>query len=452
MIDRQMVNPSTKKVVRSLLFLFWVLLPILLAPQLFAQNTWVENSFEDFRDGSFLDAGSNLYVSAKGRIQIINRWDFNNDGNLDILLTSGHGHTEKENTYIYLNSQGQVDGRQRIELPGGGSRDGLVADFNKDGFNDLAIANAADSHFSRVNAWIWYGSAEGFSPSNRIELPAYHGKAIVAGDFNNDSWVDLAIACQWQAGSIIAPEGPMMSFIYWNSKEGFHPENRMPLVFEGKGANAFATADLDNDQTDDLVALAAGKTYLLLSGQDAYGDTTQWETFPVNGNALSLGDINNDSSFDLAICSKQSVIIIQSKSGKFDYKNAYRLSISQPTDVALSDLNLDGYDDVIVANAATPGGATWTDSYIFYSEKGLISEKNRVGLPTFAASGITSCDLNKDGYPDIVVGNQRITNQQNLCSYIYWNDKGVFYHGNHTQLLTMGTLATTTGDVNNDSR
>jgi hypothetical protein len=95
-----------------------------------AQSEWCEDSFEDFRDGSFLDAGSNSYVSANGRIQMINRWDFNNDGFLDILLPAGHGHTEKENLFIYLNNGVDIDGRSRIELTGGGSRDGQVADFN----------------------------------------------------------------------------------------------------------------------------------------------------------------------------------------------------------------------------------------------------------------------------------------------------------------------------------
>ncbi|TFG47840.1 MAG: VCBS repeat-containing protein, partial [Candidatus Brocadiia bacterium] len=270
-------NPCTS---RRRWMVYLTIIMTFLSTAILAQSSWTEDSFEDFRDGWFLDAGSNLYVSATGRIQIINRWDFNNDGNLDILLPSGHGHTEKENTFIYLNNGKHIDGRTRIELPGGGSRDGLVSDFNKDGFNDLAIANSADSHFSRVNAWIWYGSKEGFILENRIELPAYHGKSVVAADFNNDSWLDLAIACQWQAGTITEPKGPAMSFIYWNSPQRFKTNNRSHLIFEEKGATAFAAADLDDDNIEDLVELAAGKTYFLFSGQNAFEDPRKRTELP----------------------------------------------------------------------------------------------------------------------------------------------------------------------------
>jgi len=173
--------------------LFIVSALILFVSNIFSQNVWQEDSFEDFRDGSFLDAGSNLYVSANGRIQMITRWDFNNDGNLDILLASGHGHTEKENTYIYFNNGEDIEARSRIELPAAGSYDGLIADLNKDGFNDLAVVHNSDSHVKRVPVWIYFGSNKGFLVENRIELPSEAGTAIAIGDFNNDTWLDIAV-------------------------------------------------------------------------------------------------------------------------------------------------------------------------------------------------------------------------------------------------------------------
>src|SRR5688572_7461267 len=63
---------------------------LLFALPALAAEEWTEDSFEAFRDGTFLDAGSNAYVSANGRIQIINRWDLNNDGFLDVIMPAGH--------------------------------------------------------------------------------------------------------------------------------------------------------------------------------------------------------------------------------------------------------------------------------------------------------------------------------------------------------------------------
>ena len=118
-----------------------------------------------------------------------------------------------------MNSGKDIDGRSRIEIPGGGSRDGILFDFDKDGYLDLAVANFRDSHYMKVNSWIYYGSRDGFSPQNRVELPGFQATSLAAGDFNNDGWTDLVIACQWQA-SDAKENDPKMSFIYWNSSTG----------------------------------------------------------------------------------------------------------------------------------------------------------------------------------------------------------------------------------------
>ena len=427
------------------------LILILSSISIMAQSEWIENSFEDFIDGNFTDAGSNSYVSKSGRIQIINRWDFNDDGFLDILLPAGHGHTEKENLYIYLNNGVDIDGRSRIELTGGGSRDGQVVDLNKDGYNDLVIANAADSHFSRVNSWIWYGSAEGFLLENRVTLPAYQGNSVALGDFNDDNWIDLAIACQWQAGTVIDPEGPKMSFIYWNSPEGFTAENRQPLIFDGQGATVFTAEDLDNDGIEDLAALAGSNLVLMYSSRDGIKNSDNREIIPLKGRAMSTGNINGDEFIDIVICAEKEVVLLPGTRNSYKLENAIRLNVSSPLDVTLSDVDQNGYDDVIVANHATPEGATWIDSYIFLFSSNDLSKQEILKLPTMGATGVDAADLNGDGFPEVVFSNQRVTNDLSISSYVYWNNEGSLYFGNHTQLPTQGPLGTVIGDVNNDN-
>ena len=67
----------------------------------FAQDVWRESTFEDFIDGRFDDAGANMYVSHKARIQTSNRWDVNGDGNVDILCVNSHPLVEMLDMSIY---------------------------------------------------------------------------------------------------------------------------------------------------------------------------------------------------------------------------------------------------------------------------------------------------------------------------------------------------------------
>jgi hypothetical protein len=56
---------------------------------------WREHTFEDFSDGRLGDGGANTYVSARGRVQLVNSWDLNQDGYLDLVFSNTHPHREK---------------------------------------------------------------------------------------------------------------------------------------------------------------------------------------------------------------------------------------------------------------------------------------------------------------------------------------------------------------------
>ena len=423
-------------------------------------SSWTESSFEDFRDGTFLDAGSNLYVSARGRIQMINRWDLNGDGHLDILLPAGHGYTEKENTYIYLNNGLDIDSRTLIQLPGNGSSDGLAHDFNKDGLNDLAVSNRNNSHWNQVNSYIYYGTPEGFNPTNRTELPAFVATSIAAGDFNGDSWVDLAIACQWQAGDPLDLSEPKTSFIYWNSPEGFAEDRRLGLTFnDGEDdeddvyAASVVAGDLDGDGIDDLAISTKAETFIYYSTKGAFEDPERRVTLPIGFVAGAIGDINQDAFKDIAICTTDTLRILYGRDDGYRIKEAIAFEVPVPKDVAVADCDGDGLDDVIVASyQRNPEGAMWTDSFVYYSDGEDFTSREPLALPTLGAHGVSAGDLNGDGLPELVFSNQAATNVYNILSYVYWNDGGTFRYSHHTQLATEGTVANAIGDVNNDGK
>jgi hypothetical protein len=243
----------------------------------------------------------------------------------------------------------------------------------------------------------------------------------------------------------------MMSFIYWNSPQGFTQDNRLPLIFDGKGATAFSAADLDNDGVQDLAALTGENLVLLNSSRDGFLNPDNREIIPLRGRALSIGNINGDEYKDIVVCSNNEVVLLPGSKNGYGLENAVRLNVSMPMDVTISDMDQNGNDDVIIANYSTQEGATWTDSYVFLFQDEDLSKPEILKLPTMGATGVDAADLNGDGFPEVVFSNQRVTNHLSISSYVYWNDRGYLYFGNHTQLPTHGPLGTTIGDVNNDN-
>ncbi|WP_428938591.1 FG-GAP repeat domain-containing protein [Fontivita pretiosa] len=419
-------------------------------------SRWVEESWSDFRDGSFTDAGSNAYVSHRGRIQIITRWDFNNDGHLDILLPAGHGYDEKSNTYVYLNSGQDIDGRSRIELPASGSVAGLVLDLNRDGYNDLAVANVANSHFRQTNAFIYWGGPDGLSVRHRTDLPAFAATGLAAGDFNHDGLSDLALACQWQAGGPLKLSGSKTSFIYWNSPQGFSVDRRTPITLaEGRIPTGVAAGDLDGDGTDDLVLLAGDRVELLYSSRGALENVEKSDArvvLSVGASAAAIADFNRDGRSDLALCAGGGVSVLLRDEAGYSTDRAIQLKVPAPSGIAVADFDRDQYPDIAVASGQSAGGVAWTDSLLFFGDGKDFSTRQPLSLPTLGASGVSAGDLNADGYPDLVFSNRSVINYHSLLSYVYWNDRGTFRAAHRTQLPTEEAAGSAVGDLNHDGR
>ena len=60
-----------------------------------------DRSFADFIQGEFGNSGANLYVSKAGHLGSINRWDFNNDGQIDLLVNNKHNYNWAPDALIY---------------------------------------------------------------------------------------------------------------------------------------------------------------------------------------------------------------------------------------------------------------------------------------------------------------------------------------------------------------
>ena len=65
------------------------------------EKAWTTSTFLDFSDGTLADGGENTYVTAAGEIRLINQWDLNQDGFLDIVFPNTHDNNQQIDLFIY---------------------------------------------------------------------------------------------------------------------------------------------------------------------------------------------------------------------------------------------------------------------------------------------------------------------------------------------------------------
>lgn len=114
-------------------------------------ETWEERGFQDFIDGSFNDSGANMFVTAKGSIQMANRWDVNKDGNIDILCVNSHPLVEMLDMSIYWGNGKDFSCNNRSYVPADGPMWVVPADLNKDNATDLVVANYSNGTWTQMD-------------------------------------------------------------------------------------------------------------------------------------------------------------------------------------------------------------------------------------------------------------------------------------------------------------
>lgn len=370
--------------------------------------------------------------------------DFDNDGDLDLVMSGIVQNLGQHRTIVYENQGGQfVEKNTGITNLYLGSCD--WGDYDLDGDLDLLLMGASKQDFSRRDPLtVIYTNQNGvftLLPSSLTELPkSYHGEARWA-DFNNDGWLDIAM---------LSMEG---SAVFQSNGQGhFIRRFNLPSVFTHGNLDV---ADYDNDGDNDLAVSGwrgNDELGMLMRVYRNDGDFVFAEApgnfTGIGGGNLQWADMDNDGDFDLVAAGAKrlsggagnipSLTIYENQSGTFKaFVNSE--TIYDPGtggSMAAGDYNNDGVIDVATTTETNYSG----DNNHVYKNNGALNLTDIKGeLPVVASRNASWVDYDRDNDLDIFLGSKVFTNNTsfkntrplapthledsvfNNTIYIYWD-------------------------------
>jgi hypothetical protein len=374
-----------------------------------------------------------------------------------------------------------------------------AGDVNGDGYSDVIIgAWYTTSYGCQGKVYVYLGSSAGFaaepawtsSCGEDVIVGSVGHSVSSAGDVNGDGYDDIIVGAPgvWGGPSAYCtdPGCTGMAYVFLGSPTGLESLPSWSSAGEAQGDAAFgysvSEGDINGDGYDDVIIgapsydtgpppgdideQAAGRAYLYLGSADGLETSPSWISSGDNqegafyGESVSgAGDVNGDGNDD--------VIVTTLYEGKaFLYLGSTSGLAVSPTWTSFvnsasfaCDVNGDGYDDIIAGAAGkafvyfgSAGGPEFLPGWSW--------ELPDSDMPASIRLVSSAGDVNRDGYDDILVGDDCYSVSTAVCAgrvYLYFgSDDGPTLPaywaslGDEQEQARYGWSASSAGDIDGD--
>ncbi|MCM2271272.1 MAG: FG-GAP-like repeat-containing protein [candidate division Zixibacteria bacterium] len=352
-------------------------------------------------------------VTDGGDSRSVNFIDYDNDGNLDLLITNGPNPGQVD--FLY---KGNGDGtfariiNSPIATVSAASDGGTFGDYDNDGDEDCYVA----TWWGQLNLFHINNGDGTFTQESGSEITSDndYSEAATWVDYDQDGFLDLQVCNS---------AGALQNQLYHNDGDGTFTRVLTGLIAtDGFKSRVGAWADYDNDGDQDCYVANEGNQNNNLYQNNGDGTFTKVTTGPpvTDGGqsfSASWGDYDNDGDFDLTVANSvsQTNLLYRNDGGTFTRITGSPVTTlaSWSVSTAWGDIDNDGDLDLFITNAF----GSLDDNNLLYTNNGdgtFVREfDDSTATDVGWSYGCAFGDVDKDGDLDLAVARCQNANENN---------------------------------------